>query len=62
MLIDGPPQIAGLAIDFQADFVQVPFVPRLCAPAAQFSGIVLPKLEAPLPDGFVGENHAPFGQ
>ena len=62
MLIDSPPQVVRLPVDPQEDFVEMPFVAGSWASATQLIGVGLPKLEAPLSDRFVGENHAPFGQ
>ena len=44
-----------LAIDGQKDLVEVPLVPWLGAPPLQLIRVVLPKLQAPLPDGFMGD-------
>ena len=41
--------------------VHVPFIPTTRA-AAQFIGIGLPKFQAPLPDGFIGDDDSALRQ
>ena len=53
VLIDGAPQVMTLPVDRQKHLVQVPFVAWLGAPTLQLIGVVLPKLQTPLPDGFM---------
>ena len=40
----------------------MPLVPRLAASAPKSIGIILPELQTPLPDGFVGDVNATFEQ
>jgi hypothetical protein len=53
LLIHGTPQIVPFTIDRQKHLVQVPLVARPGTPPAQSIGLGLPKLAAPLPNGFV---------
>jgi hypothetical protein len=55
-------EVMALTMDHQEDLVQVPFVPRLRAPAPQPIGVVLAKLPTPLADRFVGHVNAAFEQ
>ena len=55
VVIDSAPQVMTLAIDRQEDFIQMPFVTRARPAVLQLIGVVLPKLETPLPDGFMGD-------
>src|SRR5262249_2540838 len=52
VLIDGAPQVIALPVDRQKDLVKMPFVSWLGASVLQLIGIILPKLQTPLPDGF----------
>jgi hypothetical protein len=62
LLIDGPPQVILLTMDRQADLVQMPFVARLRTPPSQPIGVILPKLQTPFADSFVGHRDAAFEQ
>jgi hypothetical protein len=53
--VNRAPQVMALAIDGQKDLVEVPLVPWLGASPLQLIRVVLPKLQAPLPDGFMGD-------
>ncbi len=44
------------AVDGEEDFVEVPFIAWLGAPAPQLIGICLPELAAPIPHSFVGQD------
>jgi hypothetical protein len=55
-LIDRPPQIVPFAVDTDKGFIEVPLISRLRPPAPELIGILLPKLAAPLADGFVGHH------
>jgi hypothetical protein len=55
LLIDSPPQVVPFALDREKDLIQVPFVARSRALATELIGVRLPKLLAPLTDGFIGE-------
>jgi hypothetical protein len=62
MLIDGAPEIVGLPVDLNEDFIHMPCVAWACTPPSQFIGIVLAELHPggtrPLPHGFIGDLHA----
>src|SRR5262245_18718770 len=51
-----------LTIDRQEDLVKVPLVPWLGASMLQLIGVVLPKLQTPLADGFMGDVNPAFEQ
>jgi hypothetical protein len=54
VLVNHAPQVMALAIDGQKDLAQVPFIPWLGTSTLQLICIVLPKLQTPLADGFMG--------
>ena len=58
MLIHRAPQVMLLAVDFEEDFVQVPFVARLRAPPLERVRVSLAELATPLPDRFVADDDA----
>jgi hypothetical protein len=62
ILIDGPPQIMALTIDRQKHLIQMPLVARSRPSAPEPIGIVLPELQTPLADGFIGDADAAFEQ
>src|SRR5262245_65773128 len=47
-------------INGQEDFIKMPFVPWLGASTLQPIGIVLPKFQTPLADGFMGDVDTAF--
>ena len=51
-----------LAMNGQKDFIEVPFVSWLGASTLQPIRVVLPKLQTPLADGFMGDVHPAFEQ
>jgi len=53
VLVDRAPEAMALAINGQKDLVQVPLVPWLGASTLQLIGVVLPKFQTPLADGFM---------
>jgi hypothetical protein len=53
-LIDGPPQVVLLAINFHEHLIKVPFIARPGPTSSQFVGKGLSKLLTPLADCFVG--------
>jgi len=55
VLVNHAPQVMALAIDGQKDLAQVPFIPWLGTSTLQLICIVLPKLQTPLADGFMGD-------
>jgi hypothetical protein len=62
ILIDGSPQVMAFAINSQKYFVQVPFVAWLGTSTLQPIRVVLPKLQTPLADGFMGDVDTAFAQ
>lgn len=50
-----------LVVDGDDYLVQMPFVARLGTAPANLIGILLPKLFAPLPNTFVGDEDSPVG-
>jgi hypothetical protein len=62
ILINGSPYIVFLASYGENHLVHVPFVPTTRAAAAQLIGVGLPKFEAPLPDGFIGDDDSTLRQ
>src|SRR5262249_39110805 len=44
-----------LALDGQKDLIEVPLIPWLGAATLQLIRVVLPKLQTPLADGFMGD-------
>ena len=61
VLIHRPPEIMALALNGEKDLIQVPLVARPGTPAPELIGIWLPELAAPLPDGFIRDDH-PTGE
>src|SRR5262245_48272851 len=49
-----------LALDREKHFVHVPLITGPRPSTTQLIGIVLAKLAAPLADGLIGHDHAPF--
>ena len=62
VLINSAPELVRLAIDRDKHFIQMPRVARLWAALAQLVRIDLAKFEAPLADGFVGDDDATLCQ
>jgi hypothetical protein len=62
VLVDCPPQVVPAAADGDEQFVQVPRVAEPPLPAFEAFGVPWPKLEAPLPDGLIGDGDPPLGQ
>ena len=62
ILIHGAPQILVLTVDRDEDFVQEPRIAKATLLALQPPGLVGAELPAPLPNGFVRHENAPFGQ
>src|SRR6266487_9146 len=61
VLIHRPPQVVLLATNREYDLVQMPFVPTARTAVAQFIGVGLSKLQAPLMDGFIREDDTALG-
>jgi hypothetical protein len=55
VLIDGSPEVMALTINCEKHLIQVPFVAWLRASVPQLVSVVLPKLQTPLPDGFMSD-------
>src|SRR5262245_48927721 len=53
VLIDRAPEVMALTIDGQKDLIEVPLVPGLGTSTLQLIGVVLPKFQTPLADGFM---------
>ena len=58
ILIDGPPAVGPRAVDGAQDFVPVPRGTGAGTPAPEMMGLRLPKLAAPLAEGFGGDDEA----
>ena len=56
VLIDRSPQVMGLPIDLEKDFIQMPCVTTPRTATTQFIGVGLPKFQTPLSHGFTGAN------
>ena len=62
VLVHCTPEILTLTVDRDEDFVQKPRIAESALAAPQLSGVVGAELSAPLPNGFVRHDDAPFGQ
>jgi hypothetical protein len=62
VLIDSAPQVMALPVDRQKDLIEVPLITWLGASTLQLIRIVLPKLQTPLADGFMGHGDAALEQ
>ncbi len=62
VLVDRTPQILALTVDRDEDFVQKPRITEAALSSLQPPGVVGAELLAPLPNGFVRHDDAPFGQ
>lgn len=62
VVVDSAPQVMALAMDGQRDLIERPFVPGPSPLALLPIGILLPTLETPLTDGFLGALDAAFAQ
>ncbi len=60
VLIDGPPQVVGLAVDLQENLIEEPLVAWSRTPSSQLIGIGLPEPQTPLTYRLVRHNHATF--
>lgn len=58
ILINRPPQVVDLPVDFEKDLIQMPFVSQLAATFFQHMSIRLPKFQTPLPKRFMGDNYS----
>jgi hypothetical protein len=57
-LIHCPPQRGPLGVDGEQPFIQGPLIPRLRPSVSTLSGRGVAKLAAPLPERFIGHDHA----
>ena len=62
ILIHRPPQILLFPLDGDHDFIQELGIPQTTLSFLEFAGVGCPKFPAPLPDGFIGDGVAAFGQ
>src|SRR6516165_3062058 len=62
VLVDSTPQVMTFAIDCEKHLIEMPFVPWLGASTLQPIRIILPKLQTPLADGFMGDVDAALKQ
>lgn len=62
ILINRPPQVVELAPDRDEQLIYVPDITQSSLFPAQRSSIGRPKLEAPVPDGFVRDGNAALGE
>jgi hypothetical protein len=60
VLVDRTPQVMALTMNRQKDLIQVLFVTWLGASTLQPIRVVLPKLQTPLADGFMGDVDTAF--
>jgi hypothetical protein len=54
VLMDSPPEVLQLAVDFQEKLIQMPGVTEATPQSLQFPGVVRTKLLTPAPNRFVG--------
>ena len=57
VLIDGPPEVMAFTVAAEKHLIEVPLITRPGTPAAYLVGLLVAKLAAPLPDGFIGHDH-----
>jgi len=62
VLVDSAPQVMALPVDRQKHLIQVSFVAWLGASTLQLIRVILPKLQTPLADGFMGDVDAALEQ
>ncbi len=62
VLIYRAPEILALPVDRHEDFIQKPRISESTLSALQLPGVIGAKLPAPLSNGFVRHDDAPFGQ
>ena len=62
ILIDGPPKILELAPDLNDHLVEKPGVTQSALSFLKLSRIFWPESVAPLPNGFIRDGNATFGQ
>ena len=62
VLVHGAPEILAVTVDRDEDFVQKPRIAESALAALQPPGVLGAELHAPLPNGFIRHDDAPFGQ
>ena len=62
VLVNRTPEIVALTVDRDKDSVQKPRISESTLSTLQLPGVVGAELRAPLPNGFVRHDDAPFGQ
>lgn len=62
VLINSTLEMALLAIDFETDLIEVPFITGAGRDGARVGRILLPELPTPLMDHLVGHDHAALSQ
>ena len=62
VLVHRAPEILALTVDRDEDFVQEPCISESTLSALQSPRVIGTELPAPLPNGFVRHDNAPFGQ
>jgi len=62
VLVNRTPQVLALTVDRDEDFVQEPRSAESTLAALQLPGVIGAELHAPLSNGFVRHDDAPFGQ
>ena len=62
ILINSPPQILSLTVDFDEDFVQMPCIAEPTLSSSQLASVVRTELPAPLSHGFVRHDDTSFGK
>jgi hypothetical protein len=62
VLIDCPPKITKLAADFDEHLVEIPGVTQSALSFLKLSSAFRPEAVTPLPNGFIRDNNATFGQ
>ncbi len=60
VLANSTPQVMAFAIDREKHLIEMPFVPWLGASTLQLIGVVLPKLQTPLANGFMSDVDTAF--
>jgi hypothetical protein len=62
VLIDGSPKVQLLSLNLYKDFVDMPRITQPALLSSDGSGILRPKLQAPKPNGLIGDGETPLGK
>jgi hypothetical protein len=62
VLIDSSPEIMDLATDPDKHLVEIPFIPGFRATALKGGRVLPAKTDAPVPNAFIADGHAPGRQ